>query len=307
MAKAKKQFDPAKLAALFEDAGTPTKKVEVKKNDPTVTGKGVAKAVAAHKANKELEQVVTKSSKKKAQLISGPHSAAAAKVEEELGPTAKDKKRQYDAAKQKAMQRVLTLPPSDKDREVLRTTELPPETKVMRYHGGSGWSVCLMWLEHTERDGSQILSRIHTIMQTDSGSLGYTKKRPEELRHFAEILGGYPVGVAISAFREHADLNGSTKEVRQLLGMQGDPPPKMEKVIERDDRGLVVAERMVPRKNANKQPGGPVSEEIDELYKRAAKLLDLNETDLRNKYRHLNPGLQAMNLRNRLRAKGHNV
>lgn len=45
----------------------------------------------------------------------------------------------------------------------------------------------------------------------------------------------------------------------------------------------------------------------DELYARAAKLLDIPEDDLRKKYGHLNPGLQAMNLRNRLRAKGHNV
>lgn len=46
---------------------------------------------------------------------------------------------------------------------------------------------------------------------------------------------------------------------------------------------------------------------LSELYVRAAKLLELPEPELRKKYAHLNRGLQAMNLRNRLRAKGHNV
>lgn len=47
--------------------------------------------------------------------------------------------------------------------------------------------------------------------------------------------------------------------------------------------------------------------DLNELYVRAAKLLETNVADLRKKYEHLNRGLQAMNLRNRLRAKGHNV
>lgn len=47
--------------------------------------------------------------------------------------------------------------------------------------------------------------------------------------------------------------------------------------------------------------------DLNELYTRAAKLLATPAADLRKKYEHLNRGLQAMNLRNRLRAKGHNV
>jgi hypothetical protein len=44
-----------------------------------------------------------------------------------------------------------------------------------------------------------------------------------------------------------------------------------------------------------------------ELYERAATLLGTTVEELRKKYGHLNPGLQAMNLRNRLRGAGHNV
>lgn len=46
---------------------------------------------------------------------------------------------------------------------------------------------------------------------------------------------------------------------------------------------------------------------LNELYARAAELLGAEEEALREKYKHLNRGLQSMTLRNRLRAKGHNV
>lgn len=45
----------------------------------------------------------------------------------------------------------------------------------------------------------------------------------------------------------------------------------------------------------------------EDLYKRAAELLKTSVPELKVKYGHLNPGLQAMNLRNRLRGAGHNV
>lgn len=43
---------------------------------------------------------------------------------------------------------------------------------------------------------------------------------------------------------------------------------------------------------------------LDSMYQQAAKALGEKEADLRKKYAHLNPGLQGMNLRNRMRAKG---
>jgi hypothetical protein len=50
-----------------------------------------------------------------------------------------------------------------------------------------------------------------------------------------------------------------------------------------------------------------VNEHLNELYRRTAQVMDLPEEDVRKKYAHLNPGLQAMNLRNRLRARGQAV
>jgi aryl carrier-like protein len=50
-----------------------------------------------------------------------------------------------------------------------------------------------------------------------------------------------------------------------------------------------------------------MSDDLAEAYERAARLLGTSVEDLEKKYGHLNNGLQMMNLRNRLRAKGHNV
>ena len=283
MAKAKKKFDAGKLAALFkEEGGPPVQKVEVKKNDPTVTGKGVSKAVKAHVTNKQLE--------------------------EDLGPTQADKDRQFKAAKQRALTKVLQLPPTDEDKKVVASTGLAPDVKVMRFHGKGGWAVCLMWLEQRidEKEGP-VLAKVHAIVQDDNASLIYEKMRPEALRWFAEIVGGYPIGPGIEAFRKHADTYGSTREVRDLLGLKGPAPAKMITVQVRDDDGRLLGEKKMPKPNKNKEAGAEVSADTDELYKRAAKLLDIKEEDLRQKYHHLNPGLQAMNLRNRLRAKGFTV
>lgn len=47
--------------------------------------------------------------------------------------------------------------------------------------------------------------------------------------------------------------------------------------------------------------------EHDELYARTARVLKVPEKELREKYGHLNPGLQAMSLRNKLRKAGRSV
>lgn len=49
------------------------------------------------------------------------------------------------------------------------------------------------------------------------------------------------------------------------------------------------------------------NDSLNELYKRTAAVMSLPEDEVRKKYSHLNPGLQAMNLRNRLRARGQAV
>jgi hypothetical protein len=47
--------------------------------------------------------------------------------------------------------------------------------------------------------------------------------------------------------------------------------------------------------------------ELDDVYAAAAKLLGETQTALRTKYKHLNPGMQRMNLGNRMRAASADV
>lgn len=47
--------------------------------------------------------------------------------------------------------------------------------------------------------------------------------------------------------------------------------------------------------------------ELNEMYDRVAMLLKVTEKSLREKYGHMNPGLQIMNLKNTLRRKGFNT
>jgi hypothetical protein len=203
----------------------------------------------------------------------------------------------------------LELPPTEADLRTLATTSLDPGTRVMRYHSETGWGVCLMWMEQQVRDGNTVLARVHAVVQGAGGDLDYAKMRPEEHRNFADIKGGYPIGPAIDAFRAQADRVGASREARKLLGMSDIAPPKMIREIIRSEDGKLIGERMVAKMSRNDPSQGPpkVNADTDELYERAAKLLELKEEDLRAKYGHLNPGMQSMNLRNRLRAKGFNV
>jgi hypothetical protein len=45
-----------------------------------------------------------------------------------------------------------------------------------------------------------------------------------------------------------------------------------------------------------------IGKDLDSVYTMAAKALKEDEADLRKKYEHLNPGMQRMNLGNRMRA-----
>jgi hypothetical protein len=224
-------------------------------------------------------------------------------------PTQADKDRAAKKAREKARSKVLELPYTPEQELIINSTKLPESATVMRYHGKSGWTCCLMWkVYNTVKDHEDEVVALHMILTDDSGGLVREKLRPSEINYFAPILGGYPLAAAITAFRVHADTNGSTREVRELLGLPGDSPVKMETVIVRDESGVRLGEKQVPKppKGGNSNKPSP-NADLDTLYKRAAKLLDTVEKDLRQKYGHLNNGLQAMNLRNRLKAKGHNV
>lgn len=310
MAQAKKKATgkkaiPAKVAAkkAAQSARVPTPRgapladiaPEVDPEDHP-EGKGLAEAVRRHNVRNEADDL--------------PEN------------TAEDQARRKKEAEARARAKVAELPNSPADELILKSTKLPADVRVMRYHDGTQWASCLMWVHRVEKEVEDlvpgkkkgkprvecVVDSIQCIRQGDNGQLVHSKFPPRDAMHFAEIIGGYPIGPAITHFRKHADTIGASKPVRDLLGLKGEPPVQFVEVVVRDDAGKVVGVEKVekPRKGGNSNKPQP-NAELDELYGRAARLLQTPEKQLREKYAHLNNGLQAMNLRNRLRAKGHNV
>jgi hypothetical protein len=98
------------------------------------------------------------------------------------------------------------------------------------------------------------------------------------------------------------------------------PPKVVKPKVERDPGfkttdALKEAAKRYTHDKEHKTAGGNVSvnngdaiaasligKDLDAVYAAAAKTLKEDEKDLRAKYKHLNPGMQRMNLGNRMRA-----
>lgn len=171
--------------------------------------------------------------------------------------------------------------------------ELPTDNyasrQVMWYRDEEGSKVAIVWEEWQYRrlgntpEPVKLLKCFH-VLYVSSSTMGVIHQEvpPREAHCFAPIQALARLCDAERYMRERLGRFGGTHECWRLLGLQ---PP---------------AQAVAP---ASAESG----ERLEELYKRAARLLGFLESDLREKYGHLNPGLQAMNLRNRLRSKGHNV
>lgn len=114
------------------------------------------------------------------------------------------------------------------------------------------------------------------------------RTRKGETRDTISLADPTSVKTTVAQFQDYLRrrllLVGGSPQAYEVMGLQ---KPVMQQVEGDGD----------PKKAAD----------LNELYGRAAKLLGADVEELRKKYEHLNRGLQAMNLRNRLRAKGHNV
>lgn len=159
------------------------------------------------------------------------------------------------------------------------------------------WYHVLTWVEHrkwpcadhNDRPIKGCVTCLHTagptvavhIIRNDNGRIWHERKRPEEVQH----LDSTSVKTTATDFEEY---------LRKKLVENGGNAGAYEHL--RVEKPVVEAVAS-PEKQAD----------LNDLYTRAARLLDVPEEELRGKYGKLNPGLQAMNLRNRLRGKGHNV
>lgn len=149
------------------------------------------------------------------------------------------------------------------------------------YHTDSYWRHAVAWMEHRVEGETLSPFALHIVCTNASGRVMYIKRPASEARYL------YPTKVKTTVGQFVAYL------CRRLLVKGGDAwnALGMERPVQEPTPG----------------EARPMSDDLAEAYERAARLLGTSVEDLEKKYGHLNNGLQMMNLRNRLRAKGHNV
>lgn len=152
---------------------------------------------------------------------------------------------------------------------------------VMFHDGGPDTNVhyhALAWLERVK--GQPTVVALH-LLRNDDGRVIHEKKKADEVQYLEPGMGKTTAEEFEVYLRKKLVTNGGNTGAYDYLNV---PRPIVDVVIS-------------PEKQAD----------LGELYKRAAQALGVDESALRSKYGKLNPGLQAMNLRNRLRSKGKTV
>lgn len=192
-------------------------------------------------------------------------------------------------------------------RRLSEPTSLPPakgpmsahsRRQVMWFHHPDNYHVMgVCWAEHenTPRPANAVHPQVgaigtvrvvkcyHMLHRGPSGGVVHHKARPQETPHLRPVAATTTLEQFEEYLRECLRKFGGPREVWDLLGLEA---PKAEPT----------------------EPSDEVAKDTqEELYQRAAKFLETSVDALKAKYGHLNQGLIAMNLRNRIRAKGGNV
>lgn len=149
------------------------------------------------------------------------------------------------------------------------------------YHGEGYWRHAVAWMEHRVEGDTLSPHALHVVCTSAGGRVIHIRRPASEARYL------YPTRVKTTVGQFVAYL------CRRLLARGGDA------------WGVLGLERPV-QEIAPGEPR-PMSDDLAEAYQRAARLLGASVEELEKKYGHLNNGLQMMNLRNRLRARGNNV
>jgi hypothetical protein len=131
----------------------------------------------------------------------------------------------------------------------------------------------LAWMERVKGE----VVALH-LLYNDDGKVTHERRKPDEVQYLEAGMGKTTALQFEEYLRNKLVAHGGNAGAYEHLRV---PKPVVEAVVS-------------PEKKAD----------LDELYTRAAGVLGVSEADLRKKYGPLNPGLQAMNLRNRLRHKG---
>lgn len=161
-------------------------------------------------------------------------------------------------------------------------TVCTPRMLVFWHGHGDGeeahFSHALVWVER-QVDPPEVLY-VHVLKTDEVKGVAYWKRPGHEYKFMVETR----VSTTAKQFEDYLRGrlarcgNVANAEVYRLLGVE---KPAI----------LVEATR-------------ETAHALVELYERAAKAMETTTEDLQTRYGHLNPGLQAMNLRNRLRARG---
>jgi hypothetical protein len=146
---------------------------------------------------------------------------------------------------------------------------------LVRYHDGNRWSHALAWFEEWW---------VHVLWRGDAGTVRYQAyKKQGDVSYIQEAGGTITTAAQFKVYlKEALHRFGGDAVAYEVLGVERPIMP-------------------VPEASAEKRL------ELDEMYRRVAALLKTPERELRSKYGHMNPGLQIMNLKNRLRRKGYNT
>lgn len=149
------------------------------------------------------------------------------------------------------------------------------------WHGEDQVSHAIVWIEHVKLDLAMKPKAVHVLLTDGLLRVVHESHPAESIKYAQPTTANSTVHEWEANLRHKLMTNGGDNESFTYLGLER---PKLD-------------------------PGPPTAANADltALYDRAARLLKVPVDELEERYKHLNNGLQAMNLRNRLRAKGHNV
>lgn len=159
-------------------------------------------------------------------------------------------------------------------------TEMTPRL-LAYYRGVDRFCHALVWIEKTKAtpDNPARQVAMHVLMTDEVQGVVHDRRPPSELAYVEPTEVITTVKEFEDYLRRRLVERGGSKDAYHFLGVE---------------RPVVEVEVKTER-----------TEDHEAMYKRASQLLGTPVDELKAKYGHLNPGLQMMNLRNRLRAKGH--
>lgn len=171
-----------------------------------------------------------------------------------------------------------------KKQKLLRPDERAVDSPwgLMYFHDGNTCSHVIAWVTTILARGLPPRVAFVHVLKSDGVSVAYERRPGAEAAYLQPTTVKTPVARFVEHLRGRLRTFGGHAEAYRILGVE---------------RPETAPPEIRPE----------AAQAYEDLYKRAATLLKTDVPTLKKKYGHLNPGLQAMNLRNRLRGAGYEV